>query len=335
MSRTKMNNERPTLPIPGPKMGLGLAALGRPGYINLNHRADMPAERSEAAMRSHCQQMLDHAWARGIRYFDAARSYGLAEDFLGDWLAQREMAVGQCTIGSKWGYTYTADWQIKAEKHEVKEHSLAVLQRQWQQSQDHLDAHLALYQIHSATADSGVLENDAVIDELARLRDAGVAIGLTTSGPDQASMIDQALAVERDGVGVFSAVQATFNLLETSAGDALQRAHQAGMQVLIKEGVANGRLTMRNNLACDHELIATLAELGEDHEVGLDGLALGYILHQPWVDVVLSGAGTPEQIDQNLSALDVHYSEQELADLQAFAQPPQAYWQARAELSWN
>lgn len=335
MSRVNMNRKRPTFTIAGPKMGLGLAALGRPGYINLNHRADMPAECSEAAMRAHCQKMLDHAWARGIRYFDAARSYGLAEDFLGDWLTQKQMAAGQCIIGSKWGYTYTANWQIKAEQHEVKDHSLAVLQRQWAQSRAHLDAHLALYQIHSATADSGVLENDAVIDELARLRDAGVAIGLTTSGPDQALVIDQALTIERDGVGVFSAVQATFNILETSAADALQRAHQAGMRVLIKEGVANGRLTVRNNLSSDHELIGRLAEMGEDHEVGLDGIALGYIFHQPWVDIVLSGACTPEQFDQNMAALEVQFSEQELAELETFAQSPEAYWQTRAKLIWN
>ena len=36
--------------------------------------------------------------------------------------------------------------------------------------------------------------------------------------------------------------QATFNLLDQSAGPALQRAHEAGLFVIIKEAVANGRL---------------------------------------------------------------------------------------------
>jgi hypothetical protein len=34
------------------------------------------------------------------------------------------------TVGSKWGYTYTANWKIEAKAHEVKEHSLATLERQ-------------------------------------------------------------------------------------------------------------------------------------------------------------------------------------------------------------
>lgn len=334
-----MNTNATTLPrralhLPTPRIGLGLAALGRPGYINLNHQADLPAERSKAAMRAHCHQMLSHAYQRGVRYFDAARSYGLAEDFLGDWL-QQTANVDDCVIGSKWGYTYTADWQVDAKTHEVKEHSLAVLQQQWQQTVTHLRCNPALYQIHSATLDSGVLVNTDVLDELARLRDAGVAIGLTTSGPEQADVIEQALAVERDGVGLFSSVQATFNLLEPSAAGALQRAHQAGVRVIIKEALANGRLTMRNQSPGDHELIFTLAELGEEHDVGLDALALGYILQQPWVDMALSGAATPEQLDENLAALNLTLSEQERETLSGFAQPAKDYWQARAALRWN
>ena len=62
-------------------------------------------------------------------------------------------------VCSKWGYTYTADWKIDAEAHEVKEHSLAVLQRQRRESQSNLGLYLDLYQIHSATIESGVLEN--------------------------------------------------------------------------------------------------------------------------------------------------------------------------------
>ena len=52
---------------------------------------------------------------------------------------------------SKWGYTYTADWKIEADAHEVKEHSLAVLNRQAEESTSLLGPHLKLYQIHSAT----------------------------------------------------------------------------------------------------------------------------------------------------------------------------------------
>ena len=64
-----------------PGLGLGMAALGRPGYINLTHASDF-ADRSVGAMEAQAHAVLDAAYARGVRYFDAARSYGRAEAFL-------------------------------------------------------------------------------------------------------------------------------------------------------------------------------------------------------------------------------------------------------------
>ena len=127
---------------------------------------------------------------------------------------------------------------LDAEVHEVKDHSLATLRRQLAETRERLGEHLDLYQIHSATRESGVLEDASVIDELARLREAGVHIGLSLSGPAQADTLRRALEVERDGRRLFSAVQATWNLLERSAGEALAEAHASGMGVIVKEALA-------------------------------------------------------------------------------------------------
>ena len=113
------------------RLGLGLAALGRPGYITLGHASDLGSSYRREEMEAHAHAVLDAAHEGGVRYFDAARSYGMAEDFLGSWLASRGVAPGAATVGSKWGYTYTADWRVDAATHEVKDHSLAVLRRQW------------------------------------------------------------------------------------------------------------------------------------------------------------------------------------------------------------
>src|SRR5262245_61489361 len=110
------------------RVGLGLAALGRPGYIKLGHGEDL-TDRSKEAMRLHAVAVLDAAWAAGVRYFDAARSYGAAEEFLATWLRIRHIDPKDVSVGSKWGYTYTANWEVEAEKHEVKDHSLATLRR--------------------------------------------------------------------------------------------------------------------------------------------------------------------------------------------------------------
>jgi aryl-alcohol dehydrogenase-like predicted oxidoreductase len=300
------------------EIGLGLAALGRPAYINLGHADDIGAHKTPDDLRARTEQVLDHAYAAGVRYFDAARSYGLAEDFLGGWLRSRD--AERVFVASKWGYTYTAGWRMDAEQQEVKDLSADTLRRQLAETREHLGSWLRLYQIHSATIESGVLEDADVLGDLAALRATGVAIGLTTTGPHQADAIDAALAT-----GAFDAVQSTWNLHERSAGEALARAYDAGLRVVIKEAVANGRLTDR---AAPPELAAAARERG----VGADAIALAVVLAQPWVDVVLSGASTSAMLDSNLRARGLDAGPDDFAEL---AEPADEYWERRAELAWT
>lgn len=317
------------------RVGLGLAALGRPGYINLGHDADLPADHDVSAMESHAHRVLDEAWALGVRYFDTARSYGRAEDFLRSWLRLRDIPPAAVVVGSKWGYTYAADWRSDAEVHEVKDHSLATLQRQIGESVERLDGYLDLYQIHSATLESGVLDDAAVLDELARLRQSGLHVGLSVSGPRQADTIRRALEVERDGERLFSAVQATWNLLERSAEDALDEAHGEGLRVIVKEALANGTLTERNDdPAIAHTLDLLRAEAAQSG-VGIDAVALAAALARPWADLVLSGATTPDQIRSNLRALGCRWDDTSEARLGRLALEPRAYWARRAKLPWT
>src|SRR6266542_4264981 len=209
----------------GAQLGLGLAALGRPGYINIGHAGDLDGDYDVAAMERRCHAMLDAAWAAGVRWFDTARSYGRAEEFVGSWLRARGEAVAAATVSSKWGYTYTAGWQALFG---------------WR---------VRLYQIHSATLETGVLAAAAVQARLAELRDAGVAVGLSLSGARQRQTLERALAVDAGGRPLFSAVQATWNLLERAVEPGLRAAKAAGWTVIVKEALANGRLTARGEAA--------------------------------------------------------------------------------------
>jgi aryl-alcohol dehydrogenase-like predicted oxidoreductase len=312
-------------------IGLGLAALGRPGYIDLGRDEDLGRDRSVEAMERRAHRVLDAAFEAGIRYLDAARSYGRAERFLASWLEVRGLGRDDVTVGSKWGYVYTADWRVDAEAHEVKDHSLATLRRQVGESRGLLGDRLGLYQIHSATLDSGVLEDRGVLRELARLRSDGLAIGLTASGPRQAQVIRRALEIEVDGVNPFGAVQATWNVLETSSGPALADAHAAGWGVLVKESMANGLLGPRGDGA--HR--AVVDAIADRHGVGPDAVAIAAALAQPWADVVLSGAVTQEQLRSNVAAADVPLDQADLDALGALAEAPAAYWDRRAALPWS
>jgi aryl-alcohol dehydrogenase-like predicted oxidoreductase len=305
------------------RIGLGLAALGRPGYINVGHGEDLGGQTDVEAMERNAHRVLDAAFDGGVRYFDAARSYGEAEAFLASWLARRGLRPGEVTVGSKWGYTYTADWRVDAEPAEVKDLSAATQRRQLAESRAILGLHLRLYQIHSATLESGVLEDQEVLDELQRVREEGMAIGVSVTGPEQPETIRRALEV-----GIFDTVQATWNLLEGSTGDALAEAHAAGLGVIVKEVLGNGRLTERGG-------DSLLTQAAAERDTTPDALAFAAVLAQPWADVALSGATTVEQLQSNLAALEVDWDEELDRRLAPLVEEPAKYWTTRAALPWN
>jgi aryl-alcohol dehydrogenase-like predicted oxidoreductase len=279
------------------RIGLGLAALGRPGYLNVGHGSELGDDRSVAALRARTFAVLEYAYAAGIRDFDVARSYGRGEEFLGEWL--RAHNPSGVRVSSKWGYIYTAGWEVAHDPPEVKHHDLATFRRQLAETRENLGEWLTLYQIHSATPESGVLSNDAV---LAALQETDLPLGVSVSGTSQSETIDLALSL-----GLFDAIQATWNLHERAAAPALARASAAGLSVYVKEAMANGRLADQ------------------------DDVALAAALAQPWATVVLSGAASVEVLRSNLRAREL----QPPGELPELVENSASYWARRSELDWN
>jgi aryl-alcohol dehydrogenase-like predicted oxidoreductase len=88
--------------------------------------------------------------------------------------------------------------------------------------------------------------------------------------------------------------------------------------------VANGRLAV--------DPPPRVRDLADEHGVGPDAIALAAVRAQPWADVVLSGAASPDQLRANLEARDVDLAPDELADC---AEPAERYWATRASLAWE
>jgi aryl-alcohol dehydrogenase-like predicted oxidoreductase len=311
------------------RIGLGLAAVGRPAYITTGRAEDLAGDRTVETLRHRSHELLDAAAAAGVRYLDVARSYGLAESFLGSWLDQLPPEARLPVVGSKWGYTYVGGWRLDAEVNEVKDHSLAAFRRQVAETRAILGSRLSLYQVHSATLESGILDDRGVLGALASLRAEGVAVGLSVSGPRQADIVRRALEVRVDGNNPFSVVQATWNLLEPSVGSALAEAHEAGWGVIVKEALANGRLARRES--CPLPVAAVAARWSAEP----DAIAIAAALAMPWADVVLSGAATVDQLHANLASLRVDLAADELETLASCREPADAYWAARSRLAWQ
>ena len=328
-----------------PRFGLGMAALGRPGYINLDRSAIFGEhDRSVEVMQSQANVVMDrlleltnqskdssHAQ---VPWLDCARSYGLSEKFVGEYLRAHKVDPKDVYVSSKWGYTYVADWNVqlaKGEPHEVKDHSKDNFLKQLQETAEYLGEYVKLYQIHSATFESGILENIEAHKALAQCRaERGWAIGLSVSSPQQCDIIMQAMKLTVDGERLFDSVQCTYNVLEQRPHEALQEAHKAGLDIIIKEGLANGR-------ALRHETVQKYAK-----EMGCepDQLAIACILAQSFEPRVLSGAVTSDQLSSNWKALDV--ADKLRKDTALLSQimeeckmDSEEYWKERSALAWN
>jgi aryl-alcohol dehydrogenase-like predicted oxidoreductase len=230
--------------------------------------------------------------------------------------------------------------------HELKKHTLAQLRAQHAATRSLLPE-VALYQIHSATLESGVLDKGDVLEALGALRDGQLpaapggdgpgaprcSVGLSLSHP-QVPTLERAISVRVGGAPLFSAVQCTFNLLDQSAAEALARAHAEGVFVIVKEALANGRLSPRAPKSARLELLRReAAALG----VSVDALAIAWVLSHDFVGMCLSGAGSADQLRSNAAALKlVPLAPDQMERLRVgMAMPCGEYWAERRSLAWQ
>jgi aryl-alcohol dehydrogenase-like predicted oxidoreductase len=294
------------------KIGLGLAALGRPDYINIRSNKDI--DKSIEAFKSNTLEVLDKSYAFGLRDFDVAPSYGLGEQFLIEWNTTRNYK--DVNLSTKFGYTYVADWEIGFEgKHEIKEHSLAKLNEQWETSKALLP-NLKIYQIHSATLESGVLTNKDVLNRLDELKQKHqLKIGITTSGTEQQKIIEKAMDIKINGNSLFDSYQVTFNIFEQSCYKILKQLLNENKTVIIKEALANGRIFRNKRFKNYLATYDYLEKLATKYNVSSDAIALRFILDNLAPTMVLSGASNTKHLSQNKKALSFELDEIEISKL--------------------
>ena len=311
------------------KLGLGLAALGRPGYINLGHHQNIGPNKSKEAMYFQTEKVLNFAYQSGIQYFDVARVYGASEEFLSKWIRKQNQFNGY--VGSKWGYEYLADWKIDTDVHERKDHSAAFLKQQWVETRLNLGKNIDLYQIHSVTPESNVLNDRNVLNELQNIKKSGIEIGISTSGPSQAETIKKLLEINKVE-NLFTFIQCTINILEQSCQQILIEASESKINIIAKEIFANGRLSAANKEFHQKEILI-LRNLALDLNLSLEELSLIWAYQQKYINIVLTGAATVEQLQSNIDAISKR--DLTLPNLLELGTSKESYWQSRKSLKWN
>ena len=313
------------------KIGLGTAAIGRPQYINIKRESREKFNRE--VFEENGRQVLDAAYQQGIRYYDTAPGYGLAEQLLIDWVKEKRDTTIE--VASKWGYAYVANFDPNATVHEIKDHSLNQLKLQWEKTKE-LQPYLTTLQIHSATFETGVLNDKEVLNKLAEMKSQyNMLIGLTTTGDNQVEVIGYAMDVSVDGVGLFDAYQVTYNTLDQSLSEVSDLLTGAGKRMIIKEALANGRVFKNDKYPNYNSLYVSLDEMAKKYRVGVDAIALRFCMQTIAPFMVLSGASQPPQLTENLKSNDFILEEEDLIILKSFKIDPKTYWAERKLLQWN
>lgn len=314
------------------EIGLGLAAIGRPEYLNI--RTETDSNKSELFYHENAIKVMDYAYEQGIRHFDTAPSYGQGEAFLQEWF--RQHPYKDLSLSTKWGYTYVANWKLGYKgPHEIKEHSLNKLIEQWSVSKCLLPA-LKVYQVHSATFESGILNNNEVLQKLFEIKkETGLKIGISTSGSNQGEILEYASQIKINSELLFESFQVTYNILETSTHDLLKELRKKGKIVIIKEALANGRLFRNSKYRHYENLYTYLERLSKKYKVSSDAIALRFIIDHLEPNIVLSGASNSKQLSENLKSMQFKLEDQELVSLAAYAVEPNLYWKERSQMQWN
>jgi aryl-alcohol dehydrogenase-like predicted oxidoreductase len=313
------------------KIGLGTAAIGRPQYININQESRGSFHREDFEEKG--RQVLDVGYQQGVRYFDTAPGYGLAEQLLIDWLKEKRDETIE--VASKWGYAYVANFDPNATVHEIKDHSLNQLIQQWEKTKELLP-YVTTLQIHSATFETGVLNDKEVLNKLAEIKsEYNILIGLTTTGNNQVEVIKYAMDVCVDDVALFDAYQVTYNILDQSLTEVSDMLTSDGKRMIIKEALANGRVFKNVNYPQYNSLYLSLAEMSKKYGVGIDAIALRFCIQSIEPFIVLSGASQPSQLTENLNSNDFILEEEDIIKLKSFKIDPKTYWAERKLLQWN
>jgi len=280
-------------------------------------------------------QCVRQAFEVGINHFDCANVYGhephAAEMFLKEALAPFKRDEYVLTTKAFWPVGDKPNQRGLSRKHlfEQIDQSLKAL------GTDYVD----IFYCHRADPETDVEETLWALDDLVR-QGKVLYTGISEWAPQQ---ISEALAVQAArGFRPLRASQPVYNMFNRYIEAAvLPQCEQAGMGVVVFSPLAQGVLTGKyrrgeapppgSRAATEgvkhfvarfltDEILAKVERLSgvaRDLGITLSQLALAWVLRQPAISSALIGASRPEQILENVKAVDITLDADTLARIES------------------
>ena len=289
--------------------------------------------------QAECDALIKASVEAGINFIDTADVYseGKSEISVGKALKNLNIARKDIVIATKvYGRTGPGRNDVGASRGHIMDAVEASLRRL---QTDHID----LYQIHGNDAVTPIEETLRALDTLVqqgKVRYIGVSNWL-------AWKIAKALAIsEFKNLARFDTLQAYYSI----AGRDLERdivplleAEKTGLLVWspLAGGLLSGKFTRENQKPEDSRrsafdfpivdkertwnIMDVLVPIARSHSVSPATIALAYVLAKPFVTSVILGAKRLDQLHENLAAVDVKLTDDELQQLDKVSALPPEY----------
>ncbi|XXD10553.1 aldo/keto reductase [Klebsiella sp. R445] len=290
--------------------------------------------------QAEAEQLVGSALDAGINFIDTADVYseGRSEMLTGQALKNLKIPRENVVVATKvFGETGTAGVNSRGSS---RYHIMGSVKESLRRLQlDHID----LYQLHGFDPATPVEETLYALDNLVQQGHVRY-IGVSNWAAWQ---IVKALGIsERLGLSRFASLQAYY----TIAGRDLERElvpmmQSEGLGLMVWSPLAGGLLSGKYDRDGQGEdggrrqtfdfppvekerafdCIDVMREIAGAKGVSVAQVALAWLLHQPAVSSVIIGAKRREQLADNLAAVDIRLSQEELAQLDAVSALPREY----------
>jgi aryl-alcohol dehydrogenase-like predicted oxidoreductase len=281
------------------------------------------------------QRILDRFIELGGNFIDTANFYtkSHSEKIIGDHVGRHSTRRDRLVIATKFsGNLYPGDPNGGGSGRKsiiaACENSLRRLQT------DYID----LYWLHNWDVHTPIEETMAALEELVR---AGKVRYLGVSDTPAWKIAEANVTARFRGWSAFVGLQIEYSLLERSVEQELvPMARELGLGITpwspLKSGMLSGKYTRRNagQIKADrgfigdtfltektYAIVDELETIAKTHESTVARVALAWVQAQPGVTSTIIGARRLAQLEDNLKALEVKLSAEELGRLDALTKP--------------